>query len=50
MNLIRSFNKWRRYRATVNELSKLSAHELDDLGICRADIPIIARKVCRRET
>jgi len=47
MNLIRSFNKWRRYRLTVNELSRLSTHELNDLGICRADIPAIARKACR---
>lgn len=47
MNLIRSFNKWRRYRLTVNELSRLSTHELNDLGICRDDIPAIARKACR---
>lgn len=47
MNLVRSFNKWRRYRLTVNELSRLSTHELNDLGICRADIPAIARKACR---
>ncbi|RCL01376.1 MAG: hypothetical protein JSC085_000252 [Candidatus Tokpelaia sp. JSC085] len=48
MNLIRSFNRWRRYRMTVNELSRLSTHELNDLGIYRADIPAIARKACLR--
>lgn len=47
MNLFRSFNNWRRYRTTVNELSRLSAHELNDLGISRAEIPAIARKASR---
>lgn len=33
MNLLRSYNNWRRYRDTVNELSQLSTRELNDLGI-----------------
>lgn len=43
MNLIRNFRNWRRYRDTVNELSRLSNRELNDLGITRADIHGIAR-------
>jgi uncharacterized protein YjiS (DUF1127 family) len=44
MNLIRNFQNWRRYRNTVNELSRLSNHELSDLGISRGEIPFVARK------
>jgi uncharacterized protein YjiS (DUF1127 family) len=43
MNLIRNFRNWRRYRETVNELSRLSTRELNDLGITRGDIHGIAR-------
>ncbi|WP_411505628.1 DUF1127 domain-containing protein [Brucella anthropi] len=48
MNLIRSYNNWRRYRDTVNELSQLSTRELNDLGISRADIPFVARQAKAR--
>jgi len=44
MNLIRSYRNWRRYRQTVNELSRLSDRELNDLGIHRGDIPFVARR------
>lgn len=44
MNLIDNFRTWRRYRETVNELSRLSNRELNDLGISRSDIPYVARK------
>lgn len=47
MNFVRSFSEWRRYRATCNELNRLSARELNDLGINRGDIPFVARKVTR---
>ncbi|CAM5481598.1 hypothetical protein ATER59S_03305 [Aquamicrobium terrae] len=43
MNLIRSFQNWRRYNQTVRELSRLNARELNDLGINRADIERVAR-------
>lgn len=43
MNMIGSFRKWRNYRRTVSELSALSNRELDDLGINRGDIDIVAR-------
>jgi uncharacterized protein YjiS (DUF1127 family) len=44
MNLARSFNNWRKYRQTVNELGRMTDRELRDLGIGRSDIPYIARK------
>ncbi len=44
MNLVRTYNNWRRYRETVAELGKLSTRELNDLGIHRADIPFVARR------
>ncbi|OQM76791.1 DUF1127 domain-containing protein [Manganibacter manganicus] len=44
MNLIRNYRNWRRYRETVNELSRLSTRELNDLGISRGDISYVARK------
>ena len=44
MNLIRNYRNWRRYRDTVNELSRLSNRELSDLGIVRSEIPSVARK------
>ncbi|PSJ56757.1 DUF1127 domain-containing protein [Kumtagia ephedrae] len=44
MNIIRNYRNWRRYRDTVNELSRLSNRELADLGISRADITVVAAK------
>ena len=44
MNLIRNYRNWRRYRETVNELSRLTNRELDDIGITRADIPNVVRR------
>ncbi|WP_159946308.1 DUF1127 domain-containing protein [Rhizobium sp. 18065] len=43
MNVARSFNNWRKYRQTVAELGRMSARELSDVGISRADIERIAR-------
>jgi uncharacterized protein YjiS (DUF1127 family) len=37
-------NARRRYREAVNELSKLSDHELSDIGISRGDIEYVARR------
>lgn len=47
MNIARSFNAWRHMRRTENQLSRLSARELDDLGITRGDIAVIARNAYR---
>jgi uncharacterized protein YjiS (DUF1127 family) len=44
MNLIRNYRNWRRYRDTVNELSRLSNRELTDLGITRAEIENVASR------
>lgn len=44
MGIVRNYRNWRRYRETVNELSRLSNRELNDLGISRYDIPFVARK------
>ena len=44
MDLRGSYNRWRRYRRAVNELSGLSNRELDDLGIARGDIRRVARE------
>ena len=43
MNVARSFNNWRKYRQTVTELGRMSARELNDLGINRSDIGRVAR-------
>jgi len=48
MNLLRSFENWRRYRSTVSELSRLSEYELNDLGIHPGEIRDVARRASRR--
>jgi hypothetical protein len=35
---------WRRYRVSVRELSRLTDRELNDLGLNRYDIEIVARQ------
>ncbi|MCC0029361.1 MAG: DUF1127 domain-containing protein [Brucellaceae bacterium] len=44
MNIARSINDWRRYRAISAELNRLSSRELEDIGFSRGDIPQVARK------
>jgi uncharacterized protein YjiS (DUF1127 family) len=48
MNLVRSYNAWRRYRSTVAELGRLTNRELNDLGINRGDIPFVAMSTSAR--
>lgn len=43
-SLAQTYNRYRSYRETLNELSHLGDRELDDLGIRRADFRTIARK------
>ncbi|MDO9416178.1 DUF1127 domain-containing protein [Pararhizobium sp.] len=43
MNVARSFNNWRKFNQTVSELGRMSARQLHDLGIDRADIRSVAR-------
>ena len=38
------YSNWVSYRRAVDELSRLSAHELADLSICRSDIKFVARR------
>ncbi|ADZ70636.1 DUF1127 domain-containing protein [Polymorphum gilvum] len=45
--VVRKYNAWVNYRRTVDELSRLSTRELNDLGIGRSDIPFIARRASR---
>ncbi|RIY03444.1 DUF1127 domain-containing protein [Aureimonas flava] len=47
MNIVRSYNNWRRYRETCAELNRLSSRELSDLGIARSDIRDLARQATR---
>ncbi len=44
MNIKRSYTAWRKYRQTVDELSRMSDRELSDLGIARGEIGSIARR------
>lgn len=39
---LRDYRTWRRYRASVRELSKLDDHTLADIGISRSEIEAIA--------
>ncbi|WP_175868899.1 DUF1127 domain-containing protein [Bartonella gabonensis] len=50
MNILRSYSNWRRYRRTVNALSRLSTYELNDLGICRGDIDSVARRYSHKSS
>ena len=42
-NVAASFQTWNAARITRNALSRLSNHELDDIGLCRGDIDLIGR-------
>ncbi|MCJ8509588.1 DUF1127 domain-containing protein [Rhizobium lemnae] len=48
MNVARSFNNWRKYRKTVNELARMSSRELSDMGISRSEIEAVARGAVSR--
>jgi uncharacterized protein YjiS (DUF1127 family) len=41
-SLLAAFHRWLRYRNTLQELSRLTDRELNDLGIHRSDIPGVA--------
>lgn len=41
-SLVSAFVAWNDARATRRALSKLSDRELDDIGLCRGDIDLIA--------
>ena len=45
--LIRMFRVWRRYEASLTELSRLGDRELADIGVSRSDIQRIAWETAR---
>ncbi len=47
-HLIRLLRSWRRYEASLRELSRLGDRELADIGLTRSDIPRIAWENARR--
>jgi uncharacterized protein YjiS (DUF1127 family) len=42
MSILRFLQSWRRYNASLRELSHLDDRELSDIGISRSDIPRVA--------
>jgi uncharacterized protein YjiS (DUF1127 family) len=42
--LFGTLQAWNDARITRNTLSRLSARELDDIGLCRGDIDLIAAR------
>jgi uncharacterized protein YjiS (DUF1127 family) len=40
--IVRFIQAWKRYNASLRELSQLGDRELADIGITRSDIPRIA--------
>ena len=46
-DLVSTLAVWNETRATRKALSQLSDRELDDIGLCRADIDDIASRLAR---
>jgi uncharacterized protein YjiS (DUF1127 family) len=42
LTLIRFVQAWKRYNASLTELSRLGDRELADIGLSRSDIPRVA--------
>jgi uncharacterized protein YjiS (DUF1127 family) len=47
VSIIATVAAWNDARITRNALSKLSARELDDIGLCIGDIDMIATRAAR---
>jgi uncharacterized protein YjiS (DUF1127 family) len=47
VSIFGAFAAWSDARITRNALSKLSARELDDIGLCIGDIDMIATRTAR---
>ena len=47
-HFIRMLRAWRRYDASLRELSSLGDRELADIGVARCDIQRIAWETARR--
>jgi uncharacterized protein YjiS (DUF1127 family) len=48
MNVARTLNSWRNYRRTVSELGRMTARQLDDVGIEPDQIRTVARAAFNR--
>lgn len=46
-NMLGTVATWNDARITRNSLSQLSARELDDIGLSRGDIDLVASRVIR---
>jgi uncharacterized protein YjiS (DUF1127 family) len=46
-NIVKYYKAYVAYRNAVKELSSLSDHELQDIGISRCEIDNIAKQSCR---
>jgi uncharacterized protein YjiS (DUF1127 family) len=42
LHIVRFIQMWKRYNASLRELSQLGDRELADIGISRSDIPRVA--------
>jgi uncharacterized protein YjiS (DUF1127 family) len=47
MNPIRLAKNWLSYRRTLSELSNLPSHTLNDIGLTRYDIRMVAARQAR---
>ena len=47
-SLVRFIRSWKRYQASVSELSRLGDRELADIGISRSEIPTVAWKAAHQ--
>lgn len=43
-SILERLTAWNDMRVTRNSLSRLSDHELNDIGLCRGDIERVARR------
>ncbi|CUA95676.1 DUF1127 domain-containing protein [Pannonibacter sp. Q-1] len=46
-DIVSKYRSWKKYRATYEELARMSSRELSDIGISRADIASVARGAMR---
>lgn len=46
--IVRFIREWRNYHRSLSELSRLSDHELADIGLSRSDIPGVSWNVAHR--
>jgi uncharacterized protein YjiS (DUF1127 family) len=47
-HIVRAIRRWRRYQASLRELSQLGDRELADIGVSRSDIRRLAWESANR--